>query len=389
MAAVLVRPVGGNIMRQAHHLSISFVAAAFAVCTAVATAPAVHAAQKARKAPDDSAKSEASSAQRHVESGVSALDAGRNDAAVASFTSALTAGSLPPEQTARALSLRGAAYRRQGKPAQAIADLTSALWMSNGLSATQRADALRERSIAYREAGMPDQSEADAVKAASMGAPVARPVASAPPVASIGAWPTQTSMPAPALRSGSGSPPPAPRPEEVIGEWPAGTMPAKPSGGGLFGFLLGGGSAAPAAPAAAPAPRPAPAMTAQSSAWTSTTEIRTGSLPAAAPPPEPRADVRGAKASNRIASAPVPTGIFQLQIAAVRSRADAEALAARVEQRLGASLEGRQTSIDEATIGNMGTLYRLRIGPFAQETEPPALCSRLRRDGLDCMMVVQ
>ncbi len=57
----------------------------------------------------------------------------------------MAGGNLPPAIMARALYMRGVAYRQQSKPAQAISDLTSALWLKGGLAAEDRADALKQR----------------------------------------------------------------------------------------------------------------------------------------------------------------------------------------------------------------------------------------------------
>ena len=57
---------------------------------------------------------------------------------------------------AKALLYRGIAYRQQKKPAQAIADLTSALWLKGGLGGDDRTDAMRQRASAYQEAGLAD-----------------------------------------------------------------------------------------------------------------------------------------------------------------------------------------------------------------------------------------
>ena len=65
-------------------------------------------------------------------------------------------GNLPPAIMAKALLYRGIAYRQQKLPAQAIADLTSALWLKGGLGESDRADALRQRTSAYQEAGLRD-----------------------------------------------------------------------------------------------------------------------------------------------------------------------------------------------------------------------------------------
>ena len=68
---------------------------------------------------------------------------------------------------AKALYLRGVAYRQQGKPAQAISDLTSALWLKGGLADSDRADAIKQRTAAYGDAGLTETGEAVAAAPAA------------------------------------------------------------------------------------------------------------------------------------------------------------------------------------------------------------------------------
>ena len=49
----------------------------------------------------------------------------------------------------------------------------------------------------------------------------------------------------------------------------------------------------------------------------------------------------------------------------------------------------RQPEISEAVLGNMGTFYRVRIGPYADAKEPQQLCGGLRSSGFDCLVVTQ
>ncbi|HXF52512.1 MAG TPA: tetratricopeptide repeat protein, partial [Hyphomicrobiaceae bacterium] len=144
------------------------VAAGSLIAAGVGLAEAVHAQPATKNADADrkaaSAKPDAAAAQKLVESGINALEAGRVDGAVASLSSAIASGSLPGPQMARALYYRGVAYRKQGKPALAIADLTSALWLRGGLTGNLRQEALQARAAAYREAGLPDPSASDAVR---------------------------------------------------------------------------------------------------------------------------------------------------------------------------------------------------------------------------------
>ena len=54
------------------------------------------------------------------------------------------------------LYYRGLVFRKLGKPGFAVSDLTSALWLKNGLSEAERADAIKVRALAYNEAGISD-----------------------------------------------------------------------------------------------------------------------------------------------------------------------------------------------------------------------------------------
>ncbi len=187
----------------------------------------------AKKAP--AAKLDPTAAQGEVENGMNALAQGRAEVAVGHLTTAISAGSLPSAQSARALYYRGVAYRRNAKPAQAISDLTNALWIKGGLTDEQRADALQQRSGAYREAGLPDQGDPQA-GAAQTGAKAN------PKAALANATPFSAVAPsAPAAAAGSGS-----------------------GVGNFFSSIFGGGSSAPAQPALTPVA--APAATAASSA---------------------------------------------------------------------------------------------------------------------------
>ena len=181
---------------------------------AAAKAPAAKAVAK-KQGDKQPAKADPAAAQAEVENGVDALAQGRADAAVASLTSALSASSLPQVQTARALYYRGVAYRRQAKPAQAISDLTNALWIKGGLTEEQRQDALQQRSGAYREAGLPDQSDPGGQR----GAAGAKGGSQSAPFAAV----------APPPPSGSST-----------------TLSA--SGGGFFGSLFGGSTPTATAP---------------------------------------------------------------------------------------------------------------------------------------------
>jgi hypothetical protein len=134
--------------------------------------------------------------------------------------------------------------------------------------------------------------------------------------------------------------------------------------------------AAPAQPAGGPGPR-------ISKAWTSTTQVdrvaaASGPAPPAAPPPA-AAPPAAAK----------PAGKYRVQLAAVRTREEAKALAAKAQRDHAAVLASREPEIDQAVLGNMGSFYRLRFGPYATVQETQAVCAKLKGSGFDCMSVTQ
>jgi cell division protein FtsN len=89
------------------------------------------------------------------------------------------------------------------------------------------------------------------------------------------------------------------------------------------------------------------------------------------------------------AAAPITGGSIRLQVAAVRSRSEAEALAGLLVGRHAEQLGGRKPEVDESVIGSMGTFYRVRIGPYGNEREPQQLCTELKSDGFDCLIVTE
>jgi hypothetical protein len=308
-------------------------------------APAKKAAKKKKQDPAE--------ALRAIDAALKLLETGKAEQAAQSLSTVIGGGNLPPAIMAKALLYRGIAYRQQKKPAQAIADLTSALWLKGGLAEQDRKDALRQRSSAYQEAGLSDSGEA--VVPATAGTP------------------TRTASASGLSEDGS----------------PSGAAPPKQTSGwslsNPFGSLFGGGSSSSAQPSAPPAttasieaspPSSAAAPRPATSAWSSNTEVRGGST---------------AAASTAAAPAPAarPEGRFRIQVGMVRTQAEARALAVRVKQEHAAALAAREPEIDEAVVGNMGSFYRVRIGPFASAQEGQAACARLKGPGIDCLVVTQ
>jgi hypothetical protein len=361
------------------------------------------------KAPAKKKKQDPIEALRAIDAAQKQLESGKPDQAAAALTATLAGGNLPPPIMARALLYRGVAYRQQKKPAQAIADLTSALWLKGGLSDADRKDALRQRASAYQEAGLSESGEpvAAAVAPAVPQAPASplpppQVVVQAPPPQQPQARLPQPPQPQPA---------PATRTASVAKGWgaetvwyptaPAAAQPAptpaaaqQSSGWNLFGNLFGGSPSPappPRAPAAvAPAPvAPAPVAAAPitepapvrrqvppgqpaTSGWSSHTGVQGHPTPV----------ITGAVAAR-------PEGRYRIQVGLVRTQAEADALAAKVKQEHGSLLGARDMEIDQAVVGNMGALFRVRVGPFATQQETNVICARLKGTGLDCLVVAQ
>lgn len=321
-------------------------------------------------------------AEKSLDAAANALDGGKAEQVIQQINSLMSGARLQGRSMGRALYLRGAAYHKQNKPAQAIADLTSALWLKGGLSDADRLAALALRSEAYRQAGLDDLAEADARKAGRTSGQTASAAPSQAPVGN--AQSTRTSEPT--SRSSAAQQP--------------------DSSGGVSGFfsnLFGGSPNAASVPtASANLPRDAgrPASSSRQpsvgDAWSTTVESKPAARarqPAsvreetAAIPPKEEAVLK--PANGAASSVAKPHGRYRLQVAAVRGQTEAQAVAARLKKDYAALLAGREPEVDATVIGNMGTFYRVRIGPFADAAESGTLCAKLRGIGLDCLIMTE
>ena len=116
--------------------------------------------------------------------GANSLSTGKHRIATRQLTQAMRAGNLSTAQIAKALYLRGVAQRNSDRPAHAVSDLTSALWLQ-GLTKRDRAQAHLNRALAYEAVGMKDRARADQARAREID-PKAKAVASAPGAAKPG-----------------------------------------------------------------------------------------------------------------------------------------------------------------------------------------------------------
>lgn len=102
-------------------------------------------------APDAQARSVA---HQSYEKGLKLFAAGKYQPAIDQISGALRVGGFSSQDMAKALYTRGLCYKRLDRPGLAISDLTSALWLKNGLGTSDRKNAEAERADAYRMAGL-------------------------------------------------------------------------------------------------------------------------------------------------------------------------------------------------------------------------------------------
>ncbi|HKQ55318.1 MAG TPA: SPOR domain-containing protein, partial [Methyloceanibacter sp.] len=89
------------------------------------------------------------------------------------------------------------------------------------------------------------------------------------------------------------------------------------------------------------------------------------------------------------APAPAPAaqapagGGYKLQLANSRSQDEANALWKKISQSEG--LSGVSHEIEKIEIGNFGTFYSLKVGPFPDKAQSVKVCNALKRNGIDCL----
>ena len=355
--------------------------------------------------------------------GAASLAAGKYDAAVRQLSATINSDTAAPGDAAMALYLRGIAYRKMGESARAIADLGAAIWL--GLPAPDKVKAQVNRGLAYKSAGLAREGDAELAAARKAGGNVEALIAEgggAPPSqAAIAAFSTEVRPEGQAASDASSGESAALRNEPAAaptrtanaspGAWSTSVadaqQPSAPSSGNRltrwFGSVTGSSSAPAPPPEPAPAPQaaptpapppkpvaPPPSAAATSSSWSTTTDAQE------APPSTgesksrwSRLFNRGAEAEPQAQPAAAPSasqgGGFQLQLATSQSEAEAKALWKKVS----ANVAGAQPQIEKVDIGNFGTFWSLRVGPFPDKAESLKVCNALKRSGIDCSPVTQ
>lgn len=375
--------------------------------------------------------------------GHASLDSGNYEAAVRQFSATVNDTDSTEAQIAEALYLRGVAYRRMGNPARAISDIGAAIWL--GLSGSDKARALVNKGLAYRAVGLSSQAEAaiaqarqssggvDGILAQESRATVASLNSSplsdgvsestwsrlVPTVPSVGDLvPSMPSFGSSSSSSASASAPePSPeqasQPEQTATRtaaaapttgWGAEVADESASQGSAvsrwFGSLTGD-SASPSPPEPGPAPS-ASTTTTTTTSPTPTAVQRT----TAAPPPSAESWAANTSAqregeggtaigrwfSRQTSSEPSQpsaapqSGGYTVQLANSQSPGDAQALWKKAKAS-NPQLASTTSRIEKVDIGDFGTFYTVKIGPYATSAESTKVCNALKRGGTDCSVV--
>jgi tetratricopeptide (TPR) repeat protein len=318
--------------------------------------------------------------------GAASYAAGKYESAVRQMTSVLQGDKVSATEAAKALYFRGLAYQKLGQSTRAIADLGAAVWL--GLSPSERTAALVNRSLAYRAAGLKTEADAELASArkddnsGQVDKLIASNGSAGTETASLGTFSTEVRPEGGHSTTIASAAPPARNAEAANpGTWTTtqGEAPAsEPSGGNplsrWWGSVRGTSNESAPAPAPSASPsQPSPKPPAVTTAWTTQTQ----------------AEAEGTRVATASPTVPVPSGgggNYRLQLSPTRSEAEAQGLWQKVVKQ-NQQLAGLEPRIEKTDMGNLGTFYRLQIGPFPDKAQTLKLCNALKRSGVDCFLV--
>jgi hypothetical protein len=377
--------------------------------------------------------------------GEASLNAGQFTDAARQLSATVNDKDATINQVAKALYLRGIAYRRAGYPGQAAADLGAALWL--GLPSSDKPRAYVNKGLAFQAAGMQSQGASAMAQArryssastvqkltaqdGGVGPVASGGIASYIPSAS-GVWnKVVPSLGGPKKTAGSGG---AAAPtsntsmwDKIVPSFGAQKTAMAPEGATAAGAQSASAGSSAAAPQAAPtsgwdasvsegsggnavsrwwgsvagggastAAQTTPAATTQSAPVANTT---TGTRTAAAAPTAGSTSGSGgagiggwfsrqtAALTGAGAGSSSRTGSgFTVQLANSSSRSEAEALWSKAK-RSNSSLASTPSRVETVNMGSLGTFYTVKIGPFASQSEGSKACNSIKRGGTDCTVV--
>lgn len=265
-----------------------------------------------------------------------------------------------PDTSAKAMLLRGQAYAKAGRHAQALSDFNAALWLQ-GLNSGQRKDAVAGRKAALAKLGLADESADEEQVAAETSSPSQT---ESIPTSIPTSTDSEPETPAPAQTASAPETPPEP----AAGAWQTNVQAAEAARepeaedsdgiGSFFSNLFGGSDE----------PEPEPAReteTAAVSGWTaSTTDVTASNAPAAADGRE-----------------------YRIQLASVGTREGAESEVRRLSRLLGEAIQGESPDIVRTDTEAGNTYYRIVVGPQPSRDAADAMCNDFKSRGVDCLVV--
>ncbi len=144
----------------------------------------------------------------------------------------------------------------------------------------------------------------------------------------------------------------------------------------------------PAAPARPPAQLPPPSTKPALRSGSPAPSADTGSAGADAGPAPASPPVAGHAANTAVTVVDTsPEGAFLVQLAAYRSEEAADAGWEQFTLRHGALFRQVEKRVQRADLEAKGVFYRLRAGAFETRAGATTFCDRLKREGLDCIVV--
>ncbi|MGB8602077.1 MAG: SPOR domain-containing protein [Rhizomicrobium sp.] len=268
-----------------------------------------------------------------------------------------------------------------------LAALGCVVWIAynNGVAhghrdvAMQAMSAAKDTPLATGDASLPKNQ----VKAEGEGDGAPAPAAQPAPVQAAAA------APAPITQSQQVANAPAAKAVPQATKPPAQLMPPRPLSQ----------VTAPAAPASAPPAAKAPArlqppalpaakVPAQKPVAAKPVEAKpeakSVAAPKAAAKPAEKSAEKAAVAEKPVAKTAVKAGSYMLQLGAYKTEAEADTAWKSYKAKHAAALGGAAPDIQKADLGDKGTWYRLRTGPFASKDAAGAQCDKLKADGGSC-----
>ena len=320
--------------------------------------------EDAAKKPPKKKRQDPVEAQRAIDAALKLLEAGKSDQAAQALTTVLGGGNLPPAIMAKALLYRGIAYRQQRKPAQAIADLTSALWLKGGLTAEDRQDALKQRSGAYADAGLTESGEAaTATAVAAATAPATKEAKERPASKSWGVVTTPAdNAPANTTQTAEGG-------GNWFKNWFSNSSPAQAKAATVDCIHRQGGSAA-------------------ANPTTGCHTARRQRLVKQRPRFNPRRTAAETRAPTVRPAAATAEGSFACSSPPCGRSRKRPPWPPRPSALLRCSRRTRTGNRPNGA-GQDGLFYRVLVGPFATVQETQAVCAKAKGTGFDCLTVTQ